>query len=51
MVCHICGDDILTWADLHFDHVIPIVKGGAHSVENILPSHAVCNMQKGSRLI
>lgn len=51
MVCHICGFDILTRSDLHFDHVIPLAKGGAHSFENIRPSHAVCNLRKGARIV
>ena len=51
MRCHICGLDILTRADLHFDHVIPLAKGGVHSPENILPSHAFCNLSKGVRVI
>jgi 5-methylcytosine-specific restriction endonuclease McrA len=51
MVCHICGGDIADRSDLHFDHVIPLARGGEHSVENIRPSHARCNLQKGPRLI
>lgn len=40
--CHICGGIIaeLTW---HADHVFPHSSGGAHSVDNYLPAHAVCN--------
>jgi len=51
MVCHICGLDILTRSDLHFDHVIPLARGGAHVVENIRPSHSFCNRSKGARVI
>src|ERR1035437_8956730 len=50
MVCHICGDDIPDRTDLHFDHVIPLSKGGAHSAENVRPSHSACNRKKGSHL-
>ena len=43
-----CGEN---WEmALHFDHVIPLSKGGSDSLENIRPSHAICNMKKGSRL-
>ena len=49
MVCHICGLEIITKADLHMDHVIPLAKGGPHSSGNIRPSHARCNRQKGSK--
>ena len=51
MVCHICGDDIPDMSDLHFDHVIPLSKGGAHSYDNIKPSHAACNLRKGAKIL
>ena len=51
MVCHICGGEIANRSDLHFDHVIPLARGGAHAERNIKPSHAVCNMRKGARLL
>lgn len=34
---------------LHIDHVIPLVKGGSHTLENVRPSHAICNLKKGAR--
>jgi 5-methylcytosine-specific restriction endonuclease McrA len=46
-VCHLCGDDID--GPIDFDHVIPIAVGGAHSYDNIRPSHASCNRRKGAR--
>jgi len=51
MVCHICTEGIASLDDLHFDHVIPLSKGGPHAAENIRPSHALCNLRKGARLI
>ncbi len=51
MVCHICGDAIPGLEELHFDHVIPLIKGGPHVAENVRPSHAGCNLRKGARLI
>lgn len=51
MVCHICSDDIPSMSDLHFDHVMPLSKGGAHSYDNIKPSHASCNMRKGAKIL
>jgi 5-methylcytosine-specific restriction endonuclease McrA len=56
--CHICKTPIdfnaprqasITngWElSLHFDHLIPLSKGGPDTLENIRPSHAVCNMKK-----
>ncbi len=51
MVCHICGDEIKSFADLHFDHVIPLARGGPHSYENVRPSHKRCNLRKGAKLL
>jgi 5-methylcytosine-specific restriction endonuclease McrA len=51
MVCHICGGEITDRSDLHFDHVIPLARGGAHAERNIRPSHAFCNLSKGARLL
>ena len=35
----------------HPDHVIPLSKGGLDTIENIRPSHAQCNIRKGSRIL
>jgi 5-methylcytosine-specific restriction endonuclease McrA len=35
----------------HFDHVVPLARGGRHSVGNLLPACAPCNLAKGSRLL
>lgn len=51
MVCHICSAPILTRSDLHFDHVIPLAKGGPHTADNIRPAHALCNWSKGARIL
>lgn len=50
MMCHICKtavDDSL----LHYDHVVPLARGGAHTNENIAVSHAVCNIRKSDKLV
>ena len=49
MTCHICGEAIADHHELHFDHVVPLACGGAHSRENIRPSHSPCNLSKGAR--
>lgn len=51
MVCHICSRRVEDNSQLHFDHVIPLSRGGEHSNDNIKVSHAVCNMSKGTKLI
>lgn len=48
-ICHICGL-VVDLADLHYDHIIPLSKGGAHAMENIAVSHAICNLRKGAKI-
>jgi hypothetical protein len=56
-VCYLCEVDIdLTlprkigvsgWEfGLHLDHVTPISKGGSDCLENVAPTHAICNLTK-----
>lgn len=33
----------------HTDHFVPLSKGGAHTVENLVPSCAECNLSKKDR--
>ena len=35
----------------HWDHVVPISRGGEHSIRNLLPSCAPCNLSKGAKTI
>lgn len=51
MHCHLCDSAIATLGDLHFDHVMPLSRGGAHSPENIRPAHASCNLSKGASVL
>src|SRR5258708_137854 len=37
--CYICEQDILPHHKIHFDHVIPVIRGGAHAEFNIKPTH------------
>lgn len=36
---------------VHFDHVIPLSRGGAHCSDNIRPACQRCNQRKGNRLL
>jgi 5-methylcytosine-specific restriction endonuclease McrA len=40
--CAYCGAD----GDLHIEHVVPISKGGPHSIGNIIPACESCNYSK-----
>jgi len=54
--CHICNTPIDLQANrqtdpkgLQLDHVIPLIKGGKHTLANIKPSHVFCNLSKGGK--
>jgi 5-methylcytosine-specific restriction endonuclease McrA len=61
--CHICGEPIDFNAPrsqakglpgwergLHFDHVVPLAKGGDDNIDNVKPAHAKCNLKKWTAL-
>jgi 5-methylcytosine-specific restriction endonuclease McrA len=58
--CYICKEPIDLEASrkcgiegwqrsLHIDHVLPMSKGGPDTLSNVRPSHAECNLIKGSK--
>jgi hypothetical protein len=58
IVCYLCSKEIDleaprnctgdNWENgLHIDHVIDIQYGGADSIDNVRPTHAICNINKG----
>jgi 5-methylcytosine-specific restriction endonuclease McrA len=47
-ICHLCGQPVAR-ENLHFDHVIPLARGGSHTTDNVRVSHDVCNLKKGAR--
>ncbi|WP_431966089.1 HNH endonuclease [Actinacidiphila sp. bgisy160] len=49
--CHLCGEPIQGRGDLHFDHVVPLARGGAHSMDNIRPAHMTCNLRKAVKFV
>lgn len=54
-ICHICKqriDQRLDWPDpgsAALDHVIPVSKGGPHTLANVAASHSRCNGARGNR--
>ncbi len=50
MHCYLCNSGIAD-GDLSFDHVIPLIRGGAHSEDNVRTAHKSCNFRKNSRLL
>jgi 5-methylcytosine-specific restriction endonuclease McrA len=48
--CYYCNAKVST-DKIHFDHMIPLSKGGPHSVENLCVSCVLCNLSKGAKQI
>lgn len=49
-ICYLCGQPI-DRSDVHFDHVIPLSKGGSHTSDNIRAAHSLCNLRKADKII
>lgn len=48
--CYYCGCKV-RGKRLHFDHIVALANGGAHSVENLCVSCSVCNQSKHTKFI
>ncbi len=53
-ICYLCGEPIEPDAPrarcLSFDHVVPLSRGGEHSMANLRPAHLGCNSRKGTKV-
>ncbi len=47
--CGICGL-LIDHSEIHYDHIIPLSKGGQHVESNIQPTHPICNLRKGDSI-
>jgi 5-methylcytosine-specific restriction endonuclease McrA len=48
--CQYCGVDFPT-PELTFDHVVPRVKGGRTTWENVVTACTICNVRKGAKSV
>ena len=54
-ICHLCSEVIdmnLSHPDLQsfsVDHILPLSKGGTHTLDNVAPAHLYCNLLKGNK--
>ena len=49
-VCYYCSKTVSTRL-IHFDHIVPLSKGGAHRVENLCVACKACNHRKWAHLL
>jgi hypothetical protein len=49
MVCGLCEEAVESRADIHIDHIVPVVLGGTDELDNLQVAHAHCNLRKGAR--
>lgn len=49
-VCYYC-EQTFPISKLHFDHVVPLSKGGPHSVDNLCTACEYCNCSKGHKML
>jgi 5-methylcytosine-specific restriction endonuclease McrA len=45
--CFYCHVNVKSGINLHLDHMIPLYKGGTHTIENLAPACNTCNLKKG----
>jgi 5-methylcytosine-specific restriction endonuclease McrA len=45
--CYLCGEK----DSEHIDHIIPLSRGGSHSIGNLLGACSACNLSKGAKLL
>ena len=48
--CYLCGLPVDV-SDMHFDHVVPVSRGGRHQFDNLRVTHSWCNQRKGKWLL
>jgi 5-methylcytosine-specific restriction endonuclease McrA len=49
-ICHHCRFEFST-DRVHFDHIVPLARGGPHSIDNLCASCSACNLSKGKKLV
>ena len=61
-VCYLCNEEIdmnaprrtnrQGWEKgLHLDHVLPLALGGGHTLDNLRPTHGICNTRKQGKIV
>lgn len=53
-ICRICMEPITESRGKRgpsIDHIVPLSRGGAHTMENVQASHLICNMRKSDKVV
>jgi hypothetical protein len=50
-ICSYCDKKIKNWLSSVGDHVVPLSKGGTHTLDNVVPCCLSCNCSKHDRLL
>jgi 5-methylcytosine-specific restriction endonuclease McrA len=50
-ICPCCLELIVSFSDCQLDHKIPLSRGGADTLENIIPVHRQCNLEKHNKTL
>lgn len=45
-ICYLCNETITELADIHLDHVVPVVIGGLDCFSNVACTHEKCNLTR-----
>lgn len=48
-ICAICGKPV-DESDFTVDHIVPLSRGGSNALDNLRPTHRICNMIKSNYL-
>lgn len=48
--CYYC-DKLVSTSRIHFDHIVPLSKGGVHSVDNLCVACSSCNLSKKAKTV
>lgn len=49
--CFYCKVSVMRKVNLHLDHKTPLSRNGAHTIDNLAPACATCNLRKGTKTV
>lgn len=49
--CYVCNRTGLSDSEIHIDHVLPLARGGTHTLDNVRVACPPCNLGKGTKTL